>query len=114
MQMKAEMVKFAAPAGLSEADDLHRRAYNAAFWDMGFKWQWDAGIYRDLCRLPEEKARLRIYIEHQQPHLFAAYDAEFLIDLICEKKARRYDAMLAARAAGRPLDLTCNGPKGTE
>ena len=92
-----------------EADDLQRAAYNGAFWDMGFKWQWDADTYRELCEVPEEKARIRTYLQRAHPHLFKVYDPDFLIDLIYVKKTERHRAMAEAAASGRRADLRCNG-----
>lgn len=93
-----------------DAVDLH--AFNSAFWDLGFKWQWDDETYRELGGLRNDKARIRAYLEQHQPHLLKAYDPDFLVDLIHESKARRRAAMIAARERGEPLDLSCNGVKG--
>jgi len=67
-------------------------AYNGTFWDLGFRWSWDAETYRELCALPEEKERIRRYIDRHQPHLLKAYDCDFLASLILESKARRQSA----------------------
>lgn len=94
------------------ADDMHLSAYNGAFWDLGFKWQWDADTYRSLGDAADEKERIRAYVERHQPHLTRAYDMEFLIDLIHDHKTRRHAAIVAANASGRPPDLCCNGVRG--
>lgn len=94
-------------------DDIHLNAYNGAFWDIGFKWQWDTDTYRELCRMPEEKARIRAYVERHQPHLMKAYDLEFLTDLIHQNKTRRYAALVAAETTGQPPDLACNAINGS-
>lgn len=112
--MKVETSRFGPASALPEADEVDRCAYNGAFWDIGFRWQWDANTYRELCRMPEEKARLRAYVERHQPHLFSAYDPDFLIDLILANKIRRYQAIVTAKAAGMRLELSCNGLKGAE
>lgn len=109
MKIAARNLDTAAP--LPEADNMQRCAYNGAFWDLGFKWQWDAETYRELGRLPDEKTRIRAYLERHQSHLFKAYDADFLVDLIQDHKTRRYLAILAARAAGKPAALSCNALK---
>lgn len=93
-------------------DEIDLHAYNGAFWDLGFKWQWDDETYRTLSGVGDEKARIRTYLEHHQPHLLKAYDPEFLVDLIRESKARRHDAIVAALEKGEPLNLSCNGVKG--
>jgi hypothetical protein len=108
--MQALDLKSTQPAAGREKIDLD--AYNGAFWDLGFKWQWDGETYRALCGLGNEKQRIRAYLESQQPHLLKAYDPEFLVDLIHENKSRRRDAIVAAHENGTPLELTCNGVKG--
>jgi len=104
--MDTSIAQATAPAG--GTDDTHRSAYNGAFWDMGFKWQWDSETYRELCRMPEEKARIGDYLSRQQPHLLKAYDLDFLIDLIYRNKLERHAALAAAQASGQPPNLGCN------
>ncbi len=111
--MKTETLKTTARTTSAHADDSERHTWNATFWDMGFKWQWDPDTYRELCRMPEEKARIRAYVERHQAHLLKAYDADFLINLIHDNKVRRHGAIVAAKAAGKPLNLSCNALKAT-
>ena len=101
--MKAE------PVERGDAEDFHLRAYNGAFWDLGFKWQWDAGTYRELCRFGDEKERIRVYVERHHPHLLKAYDADFLVGLIHDNMVQRHAAIAAAAASGQPPNLSCNG-----
>ena len=100
------------PTRHEAADDTHLSAYNGAFWDLGFRWQWDAATYSSLGESASEKERIRAYVERHQSHLTRAYDMDFLINLIHEHKTRRHAAIVAAHASGRPLDLHCNGVRG--
>ncbi len=95
-------------------DDPHLDAYNGAFWDLGFKWQWDAKTFCGLLSMPDERERIRSYVKHCQPHLLKAYDLEFLADLIHANKTLRYDALVAARSTGQPHNLTCNAINGKD
>lgn len=106
--MDTSIAQAEAPAAGQGADDTHRSAWNGAFWDMGFKWQWDRATYQELCRMPEEKARLGDYLTRRQPHLLKAYELDFLIDLIHRNKLERHAALVAALASGRPPNLGCN------
>jgi hypothetical protein len=81
------------------AVDLHRDAYNAAFYELGLKWHWDADIYQSILPRTQENDRLRNYLETHHPHLLKAYDAGFLVNAIQETKARCYDAMAAAHGS---------------
>lgn len=78
-----------------DAADIHRNAYNAAFYELGLKWHWDADIYTNLLPQSQEKDCIRTYLEAHQPHLLKAYEADFLINAIQTTKARCYDALTA-------------------
>ena len=75
--------------------EVHRGAYNAAFYELGLKWHWDEEMYQSVLPQAEEKLHIRKYLETHQGHLLKAYDAEFLTDAIHAAKERKYDAMLA-------------------
>lgn len=83
------------PPGAVDADAIHVDAFNAAFRELGLRWQWGVDTYRSLLGIPEERERIRAYLETRQPHLLRAYEADFLIDLIQATKARCYSAMMA-------------------
>lgn len=92
-----------------QADAAELDAYNGAFWDLGFRWQWDASLYRELCDIAGEQERVRGYITRHHSHLLAAYDADALARVIVENKRRRLAVMQAARAAGCRSELSCAG-----
>ena len=92
-----------------QVDSAELDAYNGAFWDLGFRWQWDAKTYRELCSIAEEQERVRGYITRHQPHLLAAYDADALARMIVDNKRRRHAAVQAARQTGGRAELTCAG-----
>ena len=77
------------------AANVHRNAYNAAFYELGLKWHWDGNIYQSLLPNSDEKERIRSYLETYQPHLLKSYDADFLTNVIQTTKARCFDAMTA-------------------
>lgn len=84
-------------------------AYNGAFWDLGFRWQWDPQTWNELSGIREDEERVRGYIARHQPHLLAAYDADTLARMIVENKTRRHAAVRDARLTGRRAELTCAG-----
>jgi hypothetical protein len=83
------------------SEETHRNAYNAAFCELEFSWRWDARTYLELLYIPEEKSRIRAYLQQHQAHLLRAYDIGFLSDLIYETK-RRWHEELAHPAAPAP------------
>ncbi|GAC1414970.1 MAG: hypothetical protein NVSMB6_17220 [Burkholderiaceae bacterium] len=87
------------PPGITDTDHLHRSAYNAAFYELGLGWHWDAGTFERLAPLPCKAERVRAYLATHQPHLLSAYDAAFLAEAIEATKTRCYDTMLACGGA---------------
>jgi hypothetical protein len=79
-----------SPRKLEYATDaeIDRSAFNAAFYELGLRWHWDDSTYERLAAVPCERSRVRHYLEHVQPHLLRAYDADFLADAILEAKQR--------------------------
>lgn len=78
----------------ADVEEVHREAYNLAFYELGLRWHWDADTYRNLQ--PDSLGasdRIRGYLETHQPHLLKAYDAAFLIGAIQDAKTRCFDAM---------------------
>lgn len=72
-------------------NEFHRNAYNAAFYELGLKWHWDAETYQALLPEQNEKERIKSYLEQHHPHLLKAYDADFLIEAIESTKKRCYN-----------------------
>ena len=84
-----------------EAADIHRDAYNAAFYELGLKWHWDETVYENVLSTHQERERLLGYLKTHQTHLLSAYDPEFLVAAIETTKARWYDALLSSGTSSR-------------
>lgn len=70
-------------------DEMERNAYNAAFYELGFRWHWDCRTYEELMGASQDPAgRICHYLQTCQPHLLKAYDAAFLAEVIQQKKAQ--------------------------
>ena len=93
---------------VADAADIHRNAYNAAFYELGLKWHWDGKIYPTVLSHDEERARLRQYVETHQSHLLKVYDAEFLVDAVQTAKDRCYETMAAAGTRRGTPDSSIN------
>jgi beta-phosphoglucomutase-like phosphatase (HAD superfamily) len=48
---------------LAETEELHRRAFNRSFADMGLDWVWDRALYRRLLAVTGGKERVRHFID---------------------------------------------------
>ena len=83
------------------ANDADLDAYNAAFYELGLRWHWDAATWQALQSRHEDSAtRVRHYLEAHQPHLLRAYDCEFLVDMIEQKKCAAHRAAIAFEQRG--------------
>jgi len=71
-------------------------AFNAAFEDLGFDWQWDAELYASLAAITDERERLCTYLREQQSHLLKAYDLGFLCDAILEAREHHRNPLRVA------------------
>jgi hypothetical protein len=85
-----------------DAAEIHRHAYNAAFYELGLRWHWDTSTYQHAFSEAHERRGLRTYLETHQPHLLTAYDPEFLVDAIGAAKARCYETLTAGGAKAPP------------
>jgi hypothetical protein len=77
---------------------IELNAYNAAFYELGLRWHWDRETYERLLEEPVATERLCKYLKRDHPHLLRAYDADFLIGAIEEKKAKAMESSTAAGA----------------
>jgi hypothetical protein len=69
-------------------EEMERNAYNSAFYELGFRWYWDQQTYDELQGLSRDAdARLRHYLGTRHPHLLKAYEVDFLVTVIEDKKA---------------------------
>ena len=87
-----------APAATA-ACNLDRNAYNAAFYELGLGWHWDAGTFERMQSVDCEAERIRQYLQTHQSHLLHAYDADFLATAIVTTKSRCAELMLACGGA---------------
>jgi len=82
-------------------DEIDRGEFNAAFYELGLRWHWDASTYATLAGEPCERSRVRGYLEGEQSHLLRAYDADFLTEAILAVKERCRHAL----ASGPPRPI---------
>ncbi|AIY41788.1 hypothetical protein LT85_2630 [Collimonas arenae] len=73
---------------LAPSEEASLFAYNAAFYELGLSWHWDADTYNSLLAHCAGKHLVGAYVELHQPHLLTAYDADFLIGAIESARIR--------------------------
>jgi hypothetical protein len=96
-------------------DEMELDAYNAAFFDLGFRWHWDRATYNQLLhQSPEPSERILSYLRGQHPHLLKAYDAAFLVDAIETRKTLCRARSEAASGTGRSAPFDWAESRGCE
>jgi len=84
---------------MSQSTNLHNEAllsaYNAAFSDLGLRFRWSQATLDFFDDISNELARITAYIERFHAHLHSAYDADFLAQLIFERKSQFYRESIA-------------------
>jgi hypothetical protein len=78
--------------------EAHLSAYNAAFSDLGLRFRWDHATLEALGTVSSELARITAYIERFHAHLHKAYDADFLAQLIFNRKTEFFRAHMPQAA----------------
>jgi len=51
---------------LADTEELHRQAFNEAFFACGVDWRWGPALYADLLQITGGKERIAEYISRQQ------------------------------------------------
>ena len=87
---------------VDDVAESERRAFNAAFYELGLRLYWDKGTYQSLSANPCERARVRGYLEGEQSHLLRAYDAEFLADAVIRAKQQCQQASTSSAERTAP------------
>lgn len=78
-----------------------REALNAAFWDLGLRFQWDAATWGVLVEMDDLESQISYYLENWQPHLLAVYDPSFLATLVENRLASPGEGRLGMEAMSR-------------
>jgi HAD superfamily hydrolase (TIGR01509 family) len=55
-------ILFDVDGTLADTEEVHRRAFNAAFRAHGLSWHWDARLYSNLLKTTGGKERLHTYL----------------------------------------------------
>ncbi|EEW26554.1 HAD family hydrolase [Rhodobacter ferrooxidans] len=121
-----EALIFDVDGTLAETEELHRRAFNAAFADAGLRWNWSQDDYRALLTTTGGKERIARYVTERGgdpatvpvAELHKAKTAHY-VDLMARGQIALRpgiaDLIDEARAAGRRLAIaTTTSPANVE
>jgi HAD superfamily hydrolase (TIGR01509 family) len=81
---------------LAETEEIHRRAFNAAFAQAGLDWTWDRALYRDLLAVAGGRERIAHFIASYRPSMPAGDDKTALVATLHRAKTRHYASIVAA------------------
>lgn len=88
---------------LADTEEAHRQAFNLAFAEAGYDWNWERQLYTQLLSVTGGKARIRYFLEQHHPQLLASNGIDELIaDLHRRKTAFYVEAMQQGRVPLRP------------
>ena len=54
---------------LADTESAHRAAFNSAFKEFGFEWEWDEALYTQLLEVSGGKERILHYWKSVQPDM---------------------------------------------
>ena len=77
---------------------IDRKSLNRAFWDLGFRFQWDEQVWSVVSSMPDLRAQLAYYLERHQPHLLSVYDVDFLKSMVENRLAAPGDMPIGLEA----------------
>jgi HAD superfamily hydrolase (TIGR01509 family) len=61
-----EALIFDVDGTLADTEELHRQAFNEAFFSCGVTWRWGPALYAELLQITGGKERIASYISRQQ------------------------------------------------
>ncbi|WP_426613884.1 HAD family hydrolase [Bradyrhizobium sp. McL0616] len=122
---RAAALIFDVDGTLAETEELHRRAFNAAFVHHGLDWRWDRAVYKDLLRVTGGKERIRAYHARQRiafplpdgdiaelHRIKTAHYAELVETGCCSLRPGVAELLGAAKARGQPLAIATTTSHG--
>lgn len=100
--MTLEAVILDVDGTIADTEDLHRRAFNAAFAAHGQDWAWDEATYHDLLAVHGGQARMRAWVEDHRPRDLARLEQEGAFEAIHATKTDLFLSLAEDAAVLRP------------
>jgi HAD superfamily hydrolase (TIGR01509 family) len=80
---------------LADTEEIHRRAFNAAFAEAGLDWVWEQELYQELLAVTGGKERIRYYLDRYRPDAELPAEADRFIAGLHARKTDFYVNSLA-------------------
>lgn len=73
---------------VADTREIQRHAFNAAFYELGLRWNWCPQTFDGLQQRGDERTWVRDYLQTHQSHLLKAWEADCLVDAVMSIKDR--------------------------
>ena len=64
--MTFDALVFDVDGTLADTEELHRQAFNEAFFACGINWRWGPALYADLLQITGGKERIASFLSQQR------------------------------------------------
>lgn len=75
---------------LADTEDAHRKAFNDAFVEFKFDWNWDRTLYKKLLKVTGGKQRIRFFLEDHDPEFLKQDKIDDLILSLHQTKTKYF------------------------
>jgi len=93
---KLKAIIFDMDGTLADTEDIHRLAFNRAFTEFQFDWQWSVEEYKRLLSISGGKERIRNYLQQKEIDPGDHKDLWHLAETVHKRKSDIYRNMLLA------------------
>ncbi|MBT7953266.1 MAG: HAD-IA family hydrolase [Gammaproteobacteria bacterium] len=93
---KLKAIIFDMDGTLADTEDIHRLAFNQAFVEFKFDWQWSVEEYKELLSISGGKERIRNYLQLKQYIPEENTDLWHFAGSVHKRKSSIYREMLVA------------------
>ena len=94
-----EALIFDVDGTLADTEELHRQAFNEAFFACGVNWRWGPALYAELLQITGGKERMASYLSQQRVSAAERGHLLRLIPQIHTTKTRFYQELVALNPA---------------
>jgi HAD superfamily hydrolase (TIGR01509 family) len=93
--MSCDALIFDVDGTLADTEELHRQAFNEAFFACGIDWRWGPALYAELLQITGGKERIANYLSRQQVPAAERARLLRLIPQVHAAKTRLYQELVA-------------------
>lgn len=96
MERALKAIVFDMDGTLADTEEIHRQAFNRAFAEFGFPWQWSPAEYHDLLAISGGRERIRQFLLQKRGRRRATAALRQLAIAVHRRKSEIYRDLLRA------------------